>query len=65
MLTESKSPEQVRADVYKFLKKKHKITATYLEDDFETDKKIKYNDEITIHINTSSYDKPVFDIEYK
>jgi len=65
LFTETKSPELIRAEVYKWLKKKHKITATYLDKDFISDKVLDYNDEIKVHINTTDYDKPVFDIEYK
>ena len=60
-----KSFDDYKVDVYKFLKKKRKVQATFNDDeDWEADEKFEYKD-VIVHYNHTSFNKPVYNLEWK
>jgi len=68
IITESKTLDDYKVEVYKWLKKKRKIKATYNEDADQyqnPDESIKYNDDIIVNLYLTYWDQPVYDLEWR
>lgn len=53
--------QDLRMEMYKFLKKKYKKMYTYYSDDFDVQETIKFNKEANILVN---HDELLFDFEW-